>query len=127
MSKNLVFVKAYCGSTKQPYYIRYDKAADGAWVESYGLKELPPADASSFSGSNAIGIDVSSARTGPQFKCPWCGNRSYWKHSSDPNCQSVNCWDGKTMSNLPCGKCGKLCSLGTSTIQTLDGSGGRGQ
>ena len=126
MSKNLAFVKAYCGTTRKPFYIRYDKAADGVWVESYGLKEIPAEDATSFGGSSTVDIDVSKARTGPQYKCPWCGNLGYWKHSSDPSCQSVTCWDYKTMTDLACGKCGKLCSLG-GTIQKLDGSEGHGQ
>ena len=120
--EKVFFVKAYCMTERKPFFMRYDYAADDCWVRTYGVKELSSSDAASMSGSGT-NIDVSGARRGPQYKCPWCGNKSFWRHGA---CGTINCWDGDS-DDVVCGKCGTACTLGDDYITTLSGTSGSGQ
>ena len=63
-----------CVNTHRTFYARYDFAYDGMWVLSYGLKEIPVDTTSGGDGGTAM-VDISKSRTGPQYKCPPCGNQ----------------------------------------------------
>lgn len=77
MARNeAVILPVNCVSAHKTYYARYDYAYDGVWVLSYGLKEVP-SDGVGSSVSGIAKIDISNSRTGPQYKCPYCGNRMF--------------------------------------------------
>lgn len=120
------FIKAFCGNTHKPFYMRYDYAADDCWVRTYGVKELASSDATSLT-SGTSDFDISNSRIGPQYKCPWCGNKRFWKHTSGHNaCDNITCWDGKS-NDVTCGSCGTNCTLGGGPVTTLSGTSGNGQ
>lgn len=119
---NVYYIKAYCSNTRKPFYMRYDYAADDCWVRTYGVKELSPADSASMGGGNSD-FSISNSRIGPQYKCPWCGNRWFWKHGG---CGSINCWDGES-DDVVCGNCAQACTLGEGVVTTLNGTSGSGQ
>ena len=125
MSK-VYFIKAFCGSTRKTFYMRYDYAADDRWVRTYGVKELTASDNASLT-SGCSDFDISNSRVGPQYKCPWCGNKRFWKHTSGHNaCDGITCWDGKT-NDVICGSCGTNCTLGGGPVTKLSGTSGNGQ
>ena len=96
------------------------------WVRTYGVKELTLSDATSLT-SETSDFDISNSRIGPQYKCPWCGNKRFWKHTSGHNsCDNITCWDGKT-NDVTCGSCGTNCTLGGGPVTTLSGTSGNGQ
>ena len=78
MAKNeAVFLPINCVNAHRTFYARYDFAYDGAWVLTYGLKDIP-LDVSGGSGSGeGREIDLLNSRTGPQYRCPYCGNTSF--------------------------------------------------
>ena len=77
MARNeAVILPVNCVSAHKTYYARYDYAYDEVWVLSYGLKEVP-SDGVGSSVSGIAKIDISNSRTGPQYKCPYCGNRMF--------------------------------------------------
>lgn len=116
------FIKAYCVNEHKPFYMRYDYAADDCWARTYGIKELTLSDSKSLTNS-ASDFDISNSRIGPQYKCPWCGNKRFWRHGA---CGSINCWDGR-LNNVTCGNCGVTCTLGDGVVTTLSGTSGNGQ
>lgn len=67
-----VCIPAKCGKTSRDFYMMYYKAFDGKWVLTYGKKELPR---SSGGAGNAVAVKLDSVRTGPQYKCPHCGQK----------------------------------------------------
>lgn len=114
------FIKTHCAKTHNEFYIRYDLAADDVWVRTYGLKSLPADEMSAAIGSKSE-IDLTNERCGPQYKCPWCGNKHYWLHA---RCKSVICWDGT--KNATCPVCNISCTIG-GTLTSISGSGSSGQ
>lgn len=120
--KNVFFIKAFCGNTRKPFYMRYDYAADDCWVRTYGVKELSLKDSSSLD-SKMTDFDISNSRIGPQYKCPWCGNKSFWQHSA---CGNITCWD-RHANDVVCGECGASCTLGEGAVTNLRGTSGNGQ
>ena len=118
-------MKAHCSVHKKVFYIRYDLGADDVWCESYGLKELPP-EYHGEEGSGSSSLDISNSRVGPMYKCPWCGNRSWWRHGSNSSCQAISCYDGEA-KNVVCGACGTRCTLGGGHVVSITGSKGSGQ
>jgi len=71
-----VCIPAKCGKTSRDFYMMYYKAFDGKWVLTYGKKELPR---SSGGAGNAVAVKLDSVRTGPQYKCPHCGQKYTFK------------------------------------------------
>lgn len=101
---NLFFLNAKCIRNKQDFYIRYDFAADDRWCLTYGVKTLP-------SGENSVSssgkqVDISNCRTGPQYKCPWCGSKDFVRCG---RCAKLTCYDGSgTFTCAYCGNSGKV-------------------
>lgn len=119
MARNeAVFYKLKCTKTKQDFYARYDYAYDNKWVLTYGLRDLPESDRGSSKRSNnaTSTIDVSQARTGPQYKCPYCGNAGYVRCS---NCGKLTCYDHSGF--FTCAHCGNKGSV-SGYITNMDGS-----
>ncbi len=115
---NLFFLDAKCAKNGSPFYIRYDLAADGVWVMSYGVKELPSGEGTS-SGSSKE--DVSNSRIGPQYKCPSCGNRNFVECN---NCKKLTCYDNSGRFTCKhCGRSGTVSGYITSISTTRSGSG----
>lgn len=96
--EKVFFLNAKCEKCGKDFYPRYDYAADDKWVLTYGLKELPQGGHADGSGSE---VDISNARTGPQYKCPWCGNESFVKCGS---CKKITCYSGQ--GTFKCAHCG---------------------
>lgn len=116
MARNeAVTLPVQCINTHRTFYARYDFAYDGVWVLSYGLKEVP-SDAGSSGISGTAKVDISNSRTGPQYKCPYCGNRDFVRCGK---CRALTCWNGK--GNFTCDACGNHGSV-SGTIDSLEGS-----
>ena len=103
---NLFFLSAKCVRTRDPFYPRYDLAADGAWALTYGVKELP--EGQSALGASGPRFDTSKRRTGPQYKCPWCGNKDYVLCRT---CHKITCYDGLS-SSFFCVYCNRTGIIG---------------
>ena len=69
-----VFIEAECSQYNQKFYLRYDYAADDVWVQTYGVKEK---ERSARASGQSRSIDMSQTRTGPQYRCPYCGNEQF--------------------------------------------------
>ena len=69
--KTLFFLKLRCAGNRQVFYARHDFAADDRWVLTYGVKELPRGEQVD---EAEISVDYTGVRTGPQYRCPYCGN-----------------------------------------------------
>jgi len=116
--ENLFFLEAKCAKTGSLFYIRYDFAADGVWVKTYGIKELP-SDGGVSSGSTQQ--DVSRSRLGPQYKCPWCGNVNYVQCN---RCKKLTCYDDSgRFTCRHCGSSGTVSGYIKNISTTRSGSG----
>lgn len=102
-----------CINTRRPFYARYDFAYDGVWVLSYGLKEMP-ADTTPGEG-DTIKVDLSRSRTGPQYKCPHCGNNGYVRCGK---CKLLTCWNSR--GSFTCAHCGNHGEV-SGTIDSMEG------
>lgn len=121
MARNeAVILPVKCVSAHKTFYARYDYAYDGVWVLAYGLKSIP-ADGSGVSASGMSKIDISNSRTGPQYKCPYCGNRNYVRCG---RCKKLTCYSGN--STFTCDHCGNVGEV-TGTIETIEGDRKRSQ
>ncbi len=102
---NLFFLEAKCEKCGKIFYPRYDLAADDCWVLTYGQKELPVGGKTL--GSDGAGLNISRRRTGPQYKCPWCGQTDFVKCGS---CGKLTCHDenSEDFSCAHCGATGKI-------------------
>lgn len=110
----LFFLDAKCRTNKKNFYIRYDFAADGLWCQTYGLKELPP---KSEGGGYSVGggqHDISEARVGPQYECPWCGNTNFVRCGK---CQKLTCYDNS--GYFECAHCSNKGKV-TGHIDNID-------
>jgi predicted RNA-binding Zn-ribbon protein involved in translation (DUF1610 family) len=119
MARNeAVFYEIKCRSNKKDFYLRYDFAYDEKWVLTYGLKSLPAEDAreSSAFGNRKSTIDISQARTGPQYKCPYCGTRGFVRCGS---CGKLTCYDHS--GHFTCAHCGNSGAV-SGQIKDMDGS-----
>ena len=120
MDNNVVFVEMMCGRAHKKFYARYDLAFDKKWVLAYGIKHIPPSEGSSQFRSSIKKIDLSNARTGPQYKCPYCGNTGFVRCG----CGNITCYSGTGISVCEyCGDAGEV----TAYIDSLSGHGGRAQ
>ena len=104
ISTDAVCIPAKCGKSGRDFYMVYYKAFDGKWVLTYGKKDLP--GQSGTGRTNSVSVDMSSVRTGPQFKCPHCGEThtfTCW------NCGKRTCYDGDNHDGreVVCAHCGK--------------------
>ena len=122
MAKNeAVILSVNCVRTHRTFYARYDFAYDGVWVLTYGLKDMP-SDKSGSSGSSGISkIDLSNSRTGPQYKCPYCGNTEFVLCGK---CKKLTCYSGS--GNFVCDHCGNTGEV-SGTIESLEGDKRRSQ
>lgn len=116
---NLFFLEVKCRKTKNTFFARFDYAADDIWALTYGVKNLPFGEKVS-SGSSKQ--DISNMRTGPQYKCPYCGQLGIVRCG---NCGKLTCYDYSGSYN-----CAHCSSKGTVSghIDKIDVSNsGRGQ
>lgn len=89
---NVFFVEIRCERTDRTFYLRYDYAADDRWVLTRGVTSLPTGQGPSLGSSNSQ-VDISNSRTGPQYKCPYCGNTGFVRHH---RCGKLTCRDSRT-------------------------------
>lgn len=116
---NLFFLEVKCCKTKNTFYARFDYAADDCWALTYGLKNLPVGEKVSTGGSQQ---DISNMRTGPQYKCPFCGNVGFVKCNS---CGKLTCYDQSGYFN--CAYCSNSGTV-SGHIEKIDvTNSGRGQ
>lgn len=106
---NLFFLEAKCEKCGKIFYPRYDLGADNSWVLTYGQKELPPGQ--NVAGSGGPRFNITRRRTGPQYKCPWCGNTDF-VHCG--RCGKITCHKSGT-KNFTCAHCGNSGEI-TGTI-----------
>ena len=90
-----VCIPAKCGKTSRDFYMMYYKAFDGKWVLTYG--------------------------TGPQYKCPHCGQKYTFKCW---NCGKSTCYDGDDHDGreVVCAHCGE-----SGVFRTVSSGGGGGK
>ena len=115
MAKNeVVFLPVNCVRTHKTFYARYDFAFDKIWVLTYGVEKLP--DQYSDQLKNATSeVDVLHSRTGPQYRCPFCGQNSF-VHCG--RCGGLTCYSGDGLFTCDhCGNTGKV----EGRIDTLTG------
>lgn len=122
MAKNeAVILPVNCVRTHRTFYARYDYAYDGVWVLTYGLKDIPSDGVEQSSGSGMSRIDLSNSRTGPQYKCPHCGNTEFVRCG---RCGKLTCYSGN--GNFTCDHCGNTGEV-SGTIESLEGNKRRSQ
>ena len=122
MAKNeAVFLPVNCEKTHKVFYARYDFAYDRVWVLTYGLKDKPIDTSGSTLGDGVLRIDLSNSRTGPQYKCPYCGNTEFVRCGK---CKKLTCYSGKGI--FVCDHCGNKGEV-NGTIDSLEGDKRRTQ
>lgn len=122
MEKNeAVFLPVNCVKEHKTFYARYDRAYGGVWVNTYGLKEMPSEENGKVSKSGMLRIDLGGARTGPQYKCPYCGNIDFVRCGA---CSKLTCYLGS--GKFRCDHCGNTGEV-TGTIESLEGDGRKAQ
>lgn len=122
MAKNeAIILSVNCLRTHRTFFARYDFAYDGVWVLTYGSKDVP----SNISGSSGSGelfrIDLSNSRTGPQYRCPYCGNTGF---VCCGKCKKLTCYSGS--GNFVCNHCGNTGEV-SGAIDSLEGDRWRSQ
>lgn len=113
-----VFIEAECSQYNQKFYLRYDYAADdvmGANIWSKRKRTF----------SSCIGqsrsIDMSQTRTGPQYRCPYCGNEDIVRCGA---CGKLKCHDSSSKwFRCSCGNSGEI----SGRIRSMSGSVGNAQ
>lgn len=105
LTMDAVCVPARCGKTGMDFYMMYYKSYDEKWVLTYGLKELPHRLDSGGSAGSVL-VDLTPARTGPQYKCPHCREKYTFICGY---CGKRTCYDGDAHDGreVICGHCGK--------------------
>lgn len=122
MAKNeAVILPINCVRTHRTFYARYDYAYDGVWVLTYGLKDIPSDGIEQSSGGGMSRIDLSNSRTGPQYKCPHCGNTEFVRCG---RCGKLTCYSGS--GNFTCDHCSNTGEV-SGTIDSLEGNKRRSQ
>ena len=125
MAKNqTVMIPVNCSKTHKKFYARYDFAFDEVWVLTYGLKSLPNDEDYITGGTGEeTTIDLTNSRTGPQYKCPYCGNTHYVRCGCSNKC---TCWDG--VNRFVCDHCGGTAEAGEiGALKNIDGKSGESQ
>lgn len=117
MARNeAAFLSVNCVRTHKKFYARYDFAYDGVWVLTYGLKDKPFDIISRDDSINVTQIDLSNSRTGPQYRCPYCGNVGFVRCSQ---CGNLTCHSGN--GDFVCDHCGNM-GIVSGTIDSLEGN-----
>ncbi len=119
--KTLFFLKAKCLNTNNVFYIRHDFAADDKWVITYGVKELP---SSTTEEGEGVQINYAGTRTGPQYKCPHCGNVNFVRCGK---CQEITCHIGGGNKDFKCAHCGTEGKIGGHIESVKTQNTGSGQ
>ena len=104
MPTDAVCIPAKCGRSGRDFYMMYYKSFDDKWVLTYGKKEMPYLGG--MQKKNSVAVDLTPMRTGPQYKCPHCGEKytfTCW------NCGKRTCYDGDNHDGreVTCAHCGK--------------------
>lgn len=116
MAKNeAVLLPVNCISSHKEFFARYDFAYDEVWVLTYGIKGIQK-EFTCNDTSKCKKIDIENTRTGPQYKCPYCGNRDFVKCGS---CGKLTCYSGD--GNFVCDHCGNVGAV-SGTIDSLEGN-----
>lgn len=125
MAKNeTIIIPINCEKTHETFYARYDYAYDGVWVLSYGLKTLPSDINNNFDDSSSVyKIDISNARTGPQYKCPYCGNTGFIRCGKCGG--KFTCFSGEG-DEAYCDHCKETRKI-SGTIDNIEGNRGGSQ
>lgn len=112
-SEDAVCIPAKCGKNGRDFYMIYYKAYDEKWSLTYGKAEKP-------SQSGGTGLTVSirmdSIRTGPQYKCPHCGDKYTficWS-CGKRTCYDGNNYEGREVTCAHCGSVGVFKSSGNN-------------
>lgn len=115
----LFFLELKCSKTKEPFYARFDYAADDMWALTYGLKTLPEGQGVTSEGAQQ---DISVLRVGPQYKCPYCGSTNFVRCGA---CGKLTCYDDG--GKFSCAHCPNKGTV-SGHIEKIDVSKtGRGQ
>lgn len=127
MAKNeAVFLPINCIGVHRTFYARYDFSYDGVWVLTYGLRTMPTDTPGESSESDFAKIDLSNSRTGPQYRCPHCGNTEYVRCGA---CGKLTCYSGH--GDFVCDHCGNRGSVSghidSLEIDALEGNRKRSQ
>lgn len=104
VSTDAVCIPARCGRSDRDFYMMYYRAFDDKWVLTYRKKELPHQVESV--GGGSVAVNLTPMRTGPQYKCPHCGEMytfTCW------NCGKSTCYDGDNHDGreVICAHCGE--------------------
>lgn len=67
-------------------------------------------------------IDISQTTVGPQYKCPYCGNKGYVRCGS---CGKITCKPNNT-KEFTCAHCGNS-GVANGVIKGIGGNSGIGQ
>ena len=102
MEKTLFFLEVNCVKNRKKFYIRHDWAADDTWVKTYGVTELPAGETGNMA---SMQVNYRGIRTGPQYKCPYCGNRNMIQCGK---CGEYTCFNVPDNSKTACcANCGE--------------------
>lgn len=114
MAKNeAVILPVKCTREHVTFYARYDFAFDGVWVLTYGLKNIPMGASI---GKGCISkISLYNSRTGPQYKCPYCGNTEFVRCG---RCGKLTCYSGE--GEFVCDHCSNVGGVNGS-IDSIEG------
>lgn len=116
MAKNeAVFLSINCIDTHSRFYARYDFSYDEMWVLSYGVKEIPQDTLGNCNSVESAKIDLLKSRIGPQYKCPFCGNKEFVRCGK---CAKLTCYSG--MGMFKCDYCGNTGNV-DGTIGIIEG------
>lgn len=104
-----------CISSHKEFLARYDFAYDEVWVLTYGIKEIQNEHIRT-DATKSKKIDITNSRTGPQYKCPYCGNRDFVRCGL---CEKLTCYSGD--GSFVCDHCGNVGGV-SGTIESLEGN-----
>jgi len=105
-----------CCNVHSKFYARYDTDYYGDWVLTYGLKTVLTDVGIEQNGSNSFDIDISNSKLGPQYRCPYCGNKEFVRCGS---CKKYTCYSGN--GRFICDHCGSTGEV-TGTIKKIEGN-----
>lgn len=125
---NMLCFESKCTESKKDFYIRLDRSVMDVWVMTYGLKQRP-VDRSGRSGSSGAvsGFNLNDAIFGPQYSCPWCGNKGIGRCG---RCGEIHCIPLELDEDheVTCPYCGNIAVYRRTEDEfSVDTTGGRGQ
>ncbi len=110
-----------CAHSKQLFHQRYDFAADDKWALTYGIKDTEFMGMADNMPRGTQKVDFAKMRTGPQYKCPYCGNKDFVRCGK---CHALTCYDDSGVFTCAfCGHSGRV----TGVIDSLEGTQGEAQ